>query len=130
MFYSKLDLYAVQSILLMFSLTLIHYNLLKHTSSVSISNVNRTTIFGVLRHTREVKNKNKRLNFDDPHEMESKDYYTQTGITKDQFDELMIYLMDTDLRASKSRSIKTDVAKLLLRCGLINLIWHEKASGI
>lgn len=48
-------------------------HLLKQTSSVS--NVNRTTIVGVLKQTRDVaiQNQNKRLNFDDPHGMQNED---------------------------------------------------------
>lgn len=97
-------------------------HLLKQTSSVS--NVNRTTIVGVLKQTRDVaiQNQNKRLNFDDPHGMQNEDYYNLTGVTKDQFDELMTYLVETNLRSSKNRSTRTCVALLLtkLRCGLSN----------
>lgn len=95
---------------------------MKQTSSVS--NVNRTTIVGVLKQTRDVaiQNQNKRLNFDDPHGMQNEDYYNLTGVTKDQFDELMTYLVETNLRSSKKRSTRTCVALLLtkLRCGLSN----------
>ena len=54
--------------------------------------------------------------------MENEDYYNLTGVTKDQFDELMTYLVETNLRSSKNRSTRTCVALLLtkLRCGLSN----------
>lgn len=80
---------------------------------------------GVLRQTRKVaiQNINTRLNFDDQNAMQSEDYYNLTGITKDQFNELMTHISDTDsMRASKTRTTMTCVALLLtkLRCGLSN----------
>lgn len=100
-------------------------HLLKQTSSVS--SVNRTAIVGVLRQTREVaiQNQNKKLNFDDPHGMESENYYNLTGITNNQFDELITYLLETNLISSEERRTKPCAALLLTNLrSTWNLILH------
>jgi hypothetical protein len=89
------------------------------------SNVNRTTVVGVLKQTRDVaiQHMYTRLNFDDQNAFNSEDYYNLTGLTKEQFDELMTCMSYTDsMRASKTRTTRTCIALLLtkLRCGLSN----------
>ncbi|XP_062618934.1 uncharacterized protein LOC134280537 [Saccostrea cucullata] len=88
------------------------------------TNINRTSIVELLQQTREfaLRNESIRLNFDDAKSMDNEDYYNLTGLTKDQFDELLSYLKDVDIRATKTRSVRTCIAILLtkLRCGMSN----------
>jgi hypothetical protein len=61
--------------------------------------------------------------YDDQNALNSEDYYNLTGLTKEQFDELMTCVSYTDsMRASKTGTTKTCIALLLteLRCGLSN----------
>lgn len=88
------------------------------------TNINRTATVELLQQTRDfaLRNENTRLNFDNPNSMDNEDYYNLTGLTKDQFEELLSYLKDVDIRASKTRSARTCIAILLtkLRCGMSN----------
>lgn len=88
------------------------------------TNINRTATVELLQQTRDfaIRNENTRLNFDNPNSMDNEDYYNLTGLTKDQFEELLSYLKDVDIRASKTRSARTCIAILLtkLRCGMSN----------
>lgn len=88
------------------------------------TNINRTATVELLQQTRDfaLRNENNRLNFDNPNSMDNEDYYNLTGLTRDQFEELLSYLKDVDIRASKTRSARTCIAILLtkLRCGMSN----------
>jgi hypothetical protein len=89
------------------------------------SNVNSTTIVGVLKQTRNVaiQHMYTRLNFDDQNALNSEDSYNLTGLTKEQFNELMTCMSYTDsMRASKIRTTRKCNALLLtkLRCSLSN----------
>jgi hypothetical protein len=79
----------------------------------------------VLKQTREVgiQSINKGLNFDDQNALQSEDYYNLTGLTKDQFPDLITHMSDYDtMRASKTKSARTCVALLS------NLVWKSGRS--
>uniref|UniRef100_K1PVU3 Uncharacterized protein n=1 Tax=Magallana gigas TaxID=29159 RepID=K1PVU3_MAGGI len=61
-----------------------------------------------------------RLDFDSEASLMSEDYHNLTGLTRTQFDDLMANVLE--IKSSKSRSIRTCVAILLmkLRCALDN----------
>ena len=63
-----------------------------------------------------------RLDFDHRQALSDDDYITLTGVSKAEFDDLMLYIDDHDLRDTATRSARTCLAILLLklRCGLSN----------
>lgn len=84
------------------------------------TNINRTATVELLKQTRDfsLRNGNTILNFDNPKSMDNEDYYNLTGLTKDQFEELLSNLKDVDILLTK------------LRCGMGNyLLWHAEMTG-
>jgi hypothetical protein len=63
-----------------------------------------------------------RIDFDHPDALTDDDYITLTGVSKTEFEDLMLYIDEGDLRNTSSRSTRMCVAILLtkLRCGLSN----------
>ncbi|XP_061168891.1 uncharacterized protein LOC133178157 [Saccostrea echinata] len=79
--------------------------------------VNRTTIMELLQQLRDEANAKgrQRLDFDDPEALNDDDYQTLTGLSKVDFDDILTYARSTDIRPSKSRSIRTCIAILLTK---------------
>ncbi|XP_062596761.1 uncharacterized protein LOC134258244 [Saccostrea cucullata] len=85
----------------------------------SLSNDNLRNLLDSLRNYAK-KNASTRLDFDSETSLSAEDYRNLTGLTRTQFDDLMLNV--EDIKTSKSRSIRTCVAILLmkLRCALDN----------
>lgn len=94
----------------------------KIKASKGSSHLNRSSILELLQQAREevLKKENTRLDFDDPMSLSDTDYLSLTGLTRDQFDDVMTYVKN--IRPTKTRSIRTCVAILLtkLRSGMDN----------
>ncbi|XP_062616715.1 uncharacterized protein LOC134278416 [Saccostrea cucullata] len=86
--------------------------------------LSRTSIKDLLENSRNfvIDRTKHRLDFDHRQALSDEDYVTLTGLSKSEFDEIMSYINDQDLRETATRSIRTCVAILLvkLRCGLSN----------
>ncbi|XP_062602094.1 uncharacterized protein LOC134263728 [Saccostrea cucullata] len=97
--------------------TLTHESLEIIPGTKDHSFVNRSTIMELLQQLRDEANVKgrKRLDFDDPEALNDDDYQTLTGLSKVDFDDILTYARSTDIRPSKSRSIRTCIAILLTK---------------
>ena len=97
-----------------------HASLQTLTAKYTSSYFNRTDLQTLLENIRSTLSSKHILDFDNETSLSDDDYHNLTGLTKQQFAELMSYV--SSIRASSVRSIRTCIAILLtkLRTGLSN----------
>lgn len=96
--------------------------ILKNLDNGQTTYFNKTELQALISNIRTValKNEKNRIDFDNDRGLDEEDYINLTGITKNDFEDLVSHAKS--IRASKNRSIKTCIALLLvkLRTGLSN----------
>jgi hypothetical protein len=94
----------------------------KIKASKGSCHLNRSAILELLQQVREevLRKNEKRLDFDDPMGLSDLDYLNLTGLTREQFNDIMENI--NNIKPTKNRSIRTCVAILLtkLRSGMDN----------
>lgn len=92
------------------------------SSSDSTTYFNKSDIFSLISNIRDValRNDKYRIDFDSDTGLQDSDYLSLTGISKENFNDLVSYVKS--IRATKNRSIRTCIALLLvkLRTGMSN----------